>query len=98
MAKPKPFEIEVLSFIVRPPTSVEDFIKADEEVWGKWLQRQVGYLQKKHTTNPGGRVDLSIFWRSKQCRELAARSREIPHLENELRNKLGNTYHMFKHN
>jgi hypothetical protein len=78
-------EIERLSFVVTPEDRVEDFVNADEEVWGPWLRQQKGYLRKAATVYPGGRVDLRLFWDSKKNLRKAAESPEIPALEVKLR-------------
>lgn len=78
-------EIERLSFVITPEDRVEDFVNADEEVWGPWLRQQRGYLRKAATVYPGGRVDLRLFWDSKKNLRKAAESPEIPVLDVKLR-------------
>ncbi len=74
-------EIEKLSFQIIPEDRVQEFIGADEQVWGPWLQQQRGYLRKVPTVYPGGRVDLRIYWASKRDLEAASKSPEIPLLD-----------------
>ena len=74
-------EIEKLSFQIIPEDRVQEFIDADEQVWGPWLQQQRGYLRKVPTVYPGGRVDLRIYWASKRDLEAASKSPEIPLLD-----------------
>lgn len=85
-------EIERLSFVITPEDRVEDFVNADEEVWGPWLRQQKGYLRKTATVYPGGRVDLRIFWDAKKNLEKASKSPEIPALDVKLKAKFLGVY------
>lgn len=80
-------QIERLSFLIVPEDRVEDFIEADEAVWGPWLRNQRGFLRKTYQRYPGGRLDLRIFWDSKKNLDQAAKSPEIPALDVRLRAK-----------
>jgi hypothetical protein len=74
-------EIERLSFLVTPKDRLDDFIKADTEIWEPWLQQQRGYLRKTYQRYPTGRVDIRIYWDSKKNLDQAAKSPEIPVLD-----------------
>ena len=74
-------EIERLSFQIIPEDRVQEFIDADEQVWGPWLRQQRGFLRKVPTVYPGGRVDLRLYWASKRDLVQAAKSSEIPVLD-----------------
>ena len=78
-------EIERLSFIITPKDRVDDFIKADKEIWEPWLQQQRGYLRKHYQRYPTGRCDIRIFWASQRDWDNAAKSPEIPLLDVKLR-------------
>lgn len=78
-------EIERLSFIITPEDRVDDFVTADEAVWGPWLRQQKGFLRKSVTTYVGGRVDIRIFWASKKDLEKATKSPELPAIDVKLR-------------
>lgn len=80
-------EIERLSFVITPADRVEDFVNADEKVWGPWLRQQKGYLRKAATVYPGGRVDLRLFWDSKKNLEKASKNSEIPAIDVKLRSE-----------
>ena len=77
--------IERLSFQVTPPERLNDFVVADESVWGGWLRQQKGYLRKTAQTYPNGRVDLRLFWANLKDMEKAARDPQIPALDVRLR-------------
>ncbi len=85
-------EIEKLSFQIIPEDRVQEFIDADEQVWGPWLQQQRGYLRKVPTVYPGGRVDLRIYWATKRDLVQAAKSSEIPVLDVKLRSQFLGVY------
>lgn len=74
-------EIERLSFLIVPEDRLEDFIKADSEIWDPWLRNQRGFLRKTYQRYPRGRLDLRIFWDSKKNLDQAAKSPEIPALD-----------------
>lgn len=78
-------QIEKLSFVISPSDRVEDFIKADAEIWDPWLRNQRGFLRKTYQRYPGGRLDLRVFWDSKKNLDRAAKSPEIPALDVRLR-------------
>jgi hypothetical protein len=89
--------IELLTFVVYPPTTVEDFITADRNIWNPWLQRQLGFLHKTVTVHDKGEtIDLRIFWKDKRCREIASQSLDIPYLEATLRHTLQGQYHLVR--
>jgi hypothetical protein len=73
--------IERLSFLISPPDRVEDFIEADEVVWGPWLRNQRGFLRKTIQRYPGGRVDLRLFWASQRDLDKAAKDPQIPAID-----------------
>jgi hypothetical protein len=78
-------EIERLTFLITPKDRVDEFVKADTEIWEPWLQQQRGYLRKHYQRYPTGRVDIRIFWASKRDLENASKSPEIPVLDVQLR-------------
>ncbi len=85
-------EIERLSFQVIPEDRVQEFIDADEQVWGPWLRQQRGYLRKTANVYPGGRVDLRIYWATKRDLVQASKSPEIPVLDVKLRSNFLGVY------
>ena len=85
-------EIERLSFQIIPEDRVDDFIKADNEVWSPWLQQQRGYLRKTANVYPGGRVDLRIYWASKRDLEQASKDPQIPAIDVKLRSQFLGVY------
>ena len=85
-------QIERLSFLIVPEDRLEDFIKADSEIWDPWLRNQRGFLRKTYQRYPGGRLDLRIFWDSKKNLDQAAKSPEIPALDVRLRARFLGVY------
>ena len=84
--------IERLSFQISPPDRVEDFITADEVVWGPWLQNQRGFLRKTYQRYPNGRVDIRLFWSTKRDLDAASKSPEIPALDVRLKSQFLGVY------
>ena len=85
-------EIEKISVQVMPEDRVDDFLKADKEVWDPWLQQQRGYIRKVPTVYPGGRVDLRIYWASKRDWDRASKDPEIPAIEVRMRSQFLGLY------
>ena len=78
-------EIETLKYRVVPAERAQDFVDADETVWGPWLYQQRGFLRKTTTVYPGGVVHLRLYWATKKDLDRAAKSPEIPSLDVRLR-------------
>jgi len=87
-------KIERLSFLVFPEEKVEDFIKADSEIWDSWLRMRPGFIQKKLTRHTGGRVEIMIFWKSKEDQQNATTHRELPIIDATFRNFMGNSFRL----
>jgi hypothetical protein len=85
-------QIELLKFRVIPEDRVEDFITADEVVWGPWLQNQRGFLRKTYQRYPGGRCDIRLFWATKRDLDAASKSPEIPALDVRLKSQFLGVY------
>jgi len=85
-------EIEHLSFRVSPPERVQEFIKAEEEVWTPWLQQQRGYLRKTYNEYPGGRIDVRIFWATKRDWDRAAKDPQLPAIEVRMKSRFMGIY------
>lgn len=85
-------QIERLSFLIVPEDRVEDFIKADAEIWDTWLRGQKGFLRKTYQRYSGGRLDLRMYWASKRDLDAASKSPEIPALDVRLKAKFLGIY------
>ncbi len=85
-------KVELLSFQVSPSEFVKDFLVADSQVWLPWLQRQRGFLHKTSEIYPGGRVELRLFWKTKEDQDRAAASPELQTIELMFRNRIGPIY------
>ena len=88
-------KVERLLFQVTP-NLVNDFIIADNQVWLPWLQRQPGFLRKKHQVNPGGVVETLIFWKDQDSWNRASKSLELPTIELMFRNRIGPIYRLVR--
>ena len=87
-------KIERLSFLVFPEEKVEDFLKADSEIWDSWLRMRPGFIQKQRTHHSGGRVEIMIFWKSKEDQQNATAHRELPIIDATFRNFMGNSFRL----
>ena len=87
-------KIERLSFLVFPEEKVEDFLKADSEIWDSWLRMRPGFIQKQRTHHPGGRIEIMIFWKSKEDQQNATVHRELPIIDATFRNFMGNSFRL----
>jgi uncharacterized protein (TIGR03792 family) len=87
--------IERLEYVVSPSSKAEDFIKADEQIWTAWLRQQPGYLNKTVRRQVGGKVEIQIFWKSKEdWTKAAKKKKEMTVLENRMKNLLGPVYRL----
>ena len=82
-------KIERLSFVVTPDEKVDDFLKADEGIWTKWLQQRPGFISKRCLRYPGGRIEVQIFWKSKIDQAHAASHPEHLIIDATFRNTVG---------
>lgn len=85
-------EIENLKFRVIPSESVEDFLKADQEVWEPWLYNQHGFLRKTATVYPGGVIHFRLFWASKKDMKEASKDPRISSMNVRLKSKFSGIF------
>lgn len=85
-------EIENLKFRVIPDSNVEDFLKADQEVWEPWLHNQNGFLRKTAALYPGGVVHFRLFWASKKDLDKAKKDPKIPIMDVRLKNRFAGVF------
>jgi uncharacterized protein (TIGR03792 family) len=84
---------ERLNFLVQPGKE-EDFLAADNAVYGPWLQNQPGYLGKQVVRYPAGRLTLLIFWKDQKSWDRAAARPDGKVLEAFMRARVGATYRL----
>jgi len=87
-------KIERMSFLINPPFAAQEFADADKQMWDPWLRQRKGFMHKTVTIHPGGRVEIQIFWKSKEDQDNAATHRELPIIEATFRNVVGPIYHL----
>jgi hypothetical protein len=87
-------KIERMSFIINPPFAAQEFVDADKRMWDPWLRQRKGFTHKTTSIHPGGRVEIQIFWKSKEDQDNAAMHRELPIIEATFRNVVGPIYHL----
>jgi len=87
-------KVERLSFLVSPSSAVKDFLTLDKRMWDPWLRMRPGFIQKTATVHPGGRIEIQIFWKSKEDQHKAADNPELPVIEATFRNALGPIYRL----
>lgn len=84
--------IEHLHFIVTPAEKVEDFVKADDQVWTTALRSQPGFIRKDHTYNPNGLLTLWIYWDDRNSMLKAAKRLDMDSLNLQLRSKFTGSF------
>jgi hypothetical protein len=87
-------KVERMSFLVSPSSAVKDFLALDKRMWDPWLRMRPGFIQKTATVHPGGRIEIQIFWKSKEDQYKAASNPELPIIEATFRNALGPIYRL----
>ena len=87
-------KIERMSFLINPPFAAQEFADVDKQMWDPWLRQRKGFMHKTVTIHPGGRVEIQIFWKSKEDQDNAATHRELPIIEATFRNVVGPIYHL----
>jgi len=87
-------KIERMSFLINPPFAAQEFADADKQMWDPWLRQRKGFMHKTVTIHSGGRVEIQIFWKSKEDQDNAATHRELPIIEATFRNVVGPIYHL----
>jgi hypothetical protein len=87
-------KIERMSFLINPPFAAQEFVDADKRMWDPWLRQRKGFTHKTVNIHPGGRVEIQIFWKSKEDQDNAAMHRELPIIEATFRNVVGPIYHL----
>lgn len=90
--------IERLVFRVIPRESAKDFLKLDAELWDPWLRKQQGFVSKTGSVRDGGKeVSLTIFWRSREDLETAAKKvREMNRIDAALRSKFPGFFRLLR--
>jgi len=90
--------IENLKFIVSPVDKIEDFLKADEEIWTTQLRRQPGFIRKDSAYEPNGLVTLWIYWDDGASMTKAARRLDMNSLDLQLRSKFAGSFFALNNN
>jgi hypothetical protein len=85
--------IERLSFILSQPDRLQEFIDADTKVWEPWLRQQKGYIRKHYQRYPTGRVDIRIWWNTKEDLARASADPQIAVLEVKLKSEFPGVFH-----
>lgn len=84
---------ERLDFQVKPGYE-ENFIDADEQIYGPWLRLQKGYLGKQVIRYPSGRVTFILRWKDKTSLDKASSVATNKTLDLRLSSKVGSVYRL----